>query len=321
MKGKKMNRNKGITLIVLVITIIVLLILAGVTIATLTGDNGILNKTNKASEETDKQTATEIINLKITEAQIKSYAEAQQMPSLQFLADSLCEDEEIEYVELTTKKTASVEEAKVKPITVGQAKSIFTKLKQYPYEFEINGALKLASINGIQVADKDIDNSNNEELKTEIDNLKTEIAGLKEGIENLKNSTIMNQRVKLMSQPVSIALPITGWEEGDFANIQLLDSIKSYKYLEIQFDYTHDYTSGETNEQTTFIATEQLKYHNSNEWSNTTENTFLLNQTVSSHAIGVLGWFKNEKLLRIGAIWNSHNNFKAIRIRNIYGIK
>ena len=38
-KGKK-----GITLIALVITIIVLLILAGVTIATLTGDNGILKQ-------------------------------------------------------------------------------------------------------------------------------------------------------------------------------------------------------------------------------------------------------------------------------------
>lgn len=48
--------------------IIVSLILVGVTIATLIGDNGILNKTSKASEETDKQTATEMINLKITEA-------------------------------------------------------------------------------------------------------------------------------------------------------------------------------------------------------------------------------------------------------------
>lgn len=34
------RREEGITLIALVITIIVLLILAGVTIATLTGDNG-----------------------------------------------------------------------------------------------------------------------------------------------------------------------------------------------------------------------------------------------------------------------------------------
>ncbi|MCI8636954.1 MAG: hypothetical protein HFJ36_03755, partial [Clostridia bacterium] len=40
----KPKKEKGITLIALVITIIVLLILAGIAIATLTGENGILNK-------------------------------------------------------------------------------------------------------------------------------------------------------------------------------------------------------------------------------------------------------------------------------------
>ncbi len=39
---EKILKEKGVTLIALVITIIVLLILAGVSIATLTGDNGIL---------------------------------------------------------------------------------------------------------------------------------------------------------------------------------------------------------------------------------------------------------------------------------------
>ena len=39
-----MKNQKGITLIALVITIIVLLILAGVSIALLTGENGILNR-------------------------------------------------------------------------------------------------------------------------------------------------------------------------------------------------------------------------------------------------------------------------------------
>lgn len=39
-----MKKQKGITLIALVITIIVLLILAGISIATLTGENGILRK-------------------------------------------------------------------------------------------------------------------------------------------------------------------------------------------------------------------------------------------------------------------------------------
>ena len=44
-----MTNQKGITLIALVITIIVLLILAGVSIAMLTGDNGILTKSSFAA--------------------------------------------------------------------------------------------------------------------------------------------------------------------------------------------------------------------------------------------------------------------------------
>ena len=43
----KLKRSKGITLIALVITIIVLLILAGVTIASITGENGILRESTK----------------------------------------------------------------------------------------------------------------------------------------------------------------------------------------------------------------------------------------------------------------------------------
>ena len=55
--------NKGITLIALVITIIVLLILAGVTIATLTVDNGILTKAQEASIQTRGAQVEEVINL------------------------------------------------------------------------------------------------------------------------------------------------------------------------------------------------------------------------------------------------------------------
>lgn len=49
----KRKNDKGITLLALVITIIVLLILAGVTIATLTGDNGILTKAGDAKTSTE----------------------------------------------------------------------------------------------------------------------------------------------------------------------------------------------------------------------------------------------------------------------------
>ena len=47
-----MKEQKGITLIALVITIIVLLILAGVSIAMLTGNNGVLTKATTAKSET-----------------------------------------------------------------------------------------------------------------------------------------------------------------------------------------------------------------------------------------------------------------------------
>ena len=50
---KKQKGNRGITLIALVITIIVLLILAGISIATLTGENGVLTKANTAKEQTE----------------------------------------------------------------------------------------------------------------------------------------------------------------------------------------------------------------------------------------------------------------------------
>ncbi len=58
-----MRKNKGITLIALVITIIVLLILAAVSIATLTGENGILSQANKAKEETRGANVDETIQL------------------------------------------------------------------------------------------------------------------------------------------------------------------------------------------------------------------------------------------------------------------
>ena len=57
------KKQAGITLIALVITIIVLLILAGVSIATLTGNNGILTQANTAKENNNSATAKEKVQL------------------------------------------------------------------------------------------------------------------------------------------------------------------------------------------------------------------------------------------------------------------
>lgn len=152
----KIKNSSGITLLVLVITIIILLILAGVVIAQLT-NGGLLKNSKKATNEYNKQIASEKINLKILDLQMTSYAENKEMPTLQKLADGFCEDNEIEYV-LLNSKTASLNK-----IEVGSAKSIFTKLKDYPYEFEINSSLQLASIDGVKVdngSNNDSDNGN-----------------------------------------------------------------------------------------------------------------------------------------------------------------
>ena len=58
-----LKNPRGITLIALVITIIVLLILAGVSIAMLTGDNGILNQATRAKNDTEKAELADKINM------------------------------------------------------------------------------------------------------------------------------------------------------------------------------------------------------------------------------------------------------------------
>ena len=63
-----MKNNRGITLIALVITIIVLLILAGVSIAMLTGNNGILSQATNSVDATDRAEVVERINMELQAA-------------------------------------------------------------------------------------------------------------------------------------------------------------------------------------------------------------------------------------------------------------
>ena len=70
MKYKELEAIKGITIIALIVTIIVLLILVGVSIATLTGDNGILTRASDAKIETIVATVKENLNLEQIEKAI-----------------------------------------------------------------------------------------------------------------------------------------------------------------------------------------------------------------------------------------------------------
>ena len=96
MKSKKIE---GITLIALVITIIILLILAGVSIATLTEENGILDKTAQAEEKTEQAQAREkleliLLNLQTEKSTNSKYNENQFIDNI-FLSADMQVDEDI----------------------------------------------------------------------------------------------------------------------------------------------------------------------------------------------------------------------------------
>ena len=98
MKNKKNNQLKasnGITLIALVITIIVLLILAGVTIATLTGKNGILTKATEAEEETSYEGAREKLNLILTDLQAEKIPKGESLILEDALAGEIAAYDEV----------------------------------------------------------------------------------------------------------------------------------------------------------------------------------------------------------------------------------
>ena len=79
---KGIKQTKGITLIALVITIIILLILAGISIAMLTGQNGLLTKALKAKEEHLISQYKEEINLIIAEEVAERKTEIKEEPMI-----------------------------------------------------------------------------------------------------------------------------------------------------------------------------------------------------------------------------------------------
>ena len=77
------KRNNGITLVALVITIIVLLIMAGVSIALVVGDNGVLSKAKEAKTGSLVAEEKEQVNLAYTSALTKNLGNAVTAENLQ----------------------------------------------------------------------------------------------------------------------------------------------------------------------------------------------------------------------------------------------
>ena len=72
---KRSLQERGITLISLVVTIVIMLILIGVTIATVTGDNGLFSKAKQATVEYEKEALKEEMRLAILDKQLENSGE------------------------------------------------------------------------------------------------------------------------------------------------------------------------------------------------------------------------------------------------------
>ena len=69
----KLKKNNGITLIALVVAIIVILILAGISISSLTGQNGIIRRAIVAKEEMNKSNMEEKLKMILFNDKIDNY--------------------------------------------------------------------------------------------------------------------------------------------------------------------------------------------------------------------------------------------------------
>ena len=127
--------NKGITLIALVLTIIVLLILAGVTIAALSGPNGILTNATKAREDNAKAEVIDQARVDILAKQTEKMGESPTAGELEQI--------------LTPKYGTLSNEENVLDRTLTTEEGY-----QIPVRDIWNGTLSGASTGGIQVGEK-----------------------------------------------------------------------------------------------------------------------------------------------------------------------
>ncbi len=101
--NKRIKDNKGITLIALVVTIVVLLILAGITIASVTGEKGIIKEARTAKELSEKAALEELVELAIIKAEQKH-----RNPTIDNVIEELKNNKVISKDDQVNKETGSI---------------------------------------------------------------------------------------------------------------------------------------------------------------------------------------------------------------------
>ena len=175
-----MNKNKGITLIALVITIVILLILAGIVIVALTGDNGLFNRTKEAKESSQEASARELLNNKIMQFQTYCIVDKEIEPSLDYMKESgyFNADKDIKNIEYYFNKAASINWNNYDTNGTKNVKYAKISLNKYKYVYTINEKLEIIEIS----------NNQNKETENEIFNIFCKNIKFPDTIEELCNN-------------------------------------------------------------------------------------------------------------------------------------
>ena len=144
---KEYTENNGITLIALVITIVVTLILAGVTMAALTGENGVISNAHEAKIQSEIQQEKEILQQAINIAIGKNKRGNLEAGKLQTVLNSHVGDKKTEVTE-NLDKTLNVEFFDTKNYYKVTDKIIEKSIKTSSGKIIINYTLEDPKLNG-----------------------------------------------------------------------------------------------------------------------------------------------------------------------------
>ena len=217
---KKQKANKGITLIALVVTIIVLLILAAVSIATLTGENGILTNAKEAKDLTIKEEEKEQIGLAYNSV----------------IANKMEKGEK-------TSVTASELEKELKKLN----KNIAIKLNSQPIEVTFTKTTNIYLVNG--------DNG-----KIEGDNMEEGQDSLTLPVTNETKPYLLDDKSEVLNNKIEEGIVVRDSKENEWVWIEVprativyptagleITSFTDEEYTKIENDlknYTKDYRNG-----------------------------------------------------------------------------
>ena len=168
------RNKKGITLVALVITIIVLLILAGVTIAMVIGDNGILTRASDAKEQTEYVSGMEELRMVINAAYTENLGSLTLPQAAVAIKKEYSGDKF--YTDKDNKETNEISEDSLKNIS-GTEFYVLHKGNIYKVEQE-NNSIICSGINGSSNNNNNNNNNNNAGENQAAENFEKEMSKL-----------------------------------------------------------------------------------------------------------------------------------------------